>query len=559
MAFTITTQSISQKAPFPTPSLEDVKEFFPYGSMRTYQDIALPLLIGAFDSGYRFIILEAPTGFGKSALAIGLSHYFSSLAKKTYILVSSKYLQNQYLEDFSTVSVKGRNNFLCLQRKNQTCDIAKGVGALRCTHIPFPSADLTKQVVGKSDKRGKLFLDKGIRVCPYWKQKCEALDHAYPIFNYEYFFHETQYVGDFGKRDFMICDEAHSIESKLMRFIGFEINAHDLEMVGAKAPSGDEKVEWFTVLGDWEDAFQRKISNLETKMDTLTAIDLEKLDDLRSKAMKCTFLRGELDTDPELWIPSIEKSFYKGRLSKKIMFKPIDIKKWGGHLLSLGERFLFQSATINPDIFCESLDIQGNVLHIKIPSIFPVENRFFTFRGVGRMSRGSIDHTLPLLIKEVEKIIQENPKEKGVIHTHSYLIQKQLVHSLTDLRILTHTNLSRDEIFLRFKTSSDPLVLVTPSAYEGVDFKDDECRWQILCKVPYPSLGDAQVKRRMEKDQQWYNWLTALRIIQTYGRGMRAVNDYCRTYILDSDFKGFYFRNKKLFPDWFSEAVRFSP
>ena len=100
-------------------------------------------------------------------------------------------------------------------------------------------------------------------------------------------------------------------------------------------------------------------------------------------------------------------------------------------------------------------------------------------------------------------------------------------------------------------------MLVTPSAFEGVDFKGDECRWQILCKVPYPSLGDPQIRKRMEKDHEWYNWLTALRIVQTYGRGVRTVDDFCKTYILDEDFRRFYLGNTRLFPDWFQVAVKF--
>ena len=134
---------------------------------------------------------------------------------------------------------------------------------------------------------------------------------------------------------------------------------------------------------------------------------------------------------------------------------------------------------------------------------------------------------------------------------------RELAQSIRNPRIVfNQDSSSRDEVFNRFKESREPLVLITPSAYEGVDFKGDACRWQVLCKVPYPDLGDPQVRKRMEQDREWYIWLTALRIVQTYGRGMRTPDDFCKTYILDSDFRGFYLQNRKLFPEWFQEAVR---
>ena len=64
----------------------------------------------AFASDYKYILLEAPTGFGKSPIAIAVALTLGS----SYICTSTKDLQTQYARDFPFLKVaKGKNNFAC--------------------------------------------------------------------------------------------------------------------------------------------------------------------------------------------------------------------------------------------------------------------------------------------------------------------------------------------------------------------------------------------------------------------------------------------------------------
>jgi superfamily II DNA or RNA helicase len=63
-------------------------------------------MCNAFNSGYKYIVLEAPTGFGKSPVAIAVARTLGS----SYICTSTKDLQTQYSNDFSIV-IHG-NNFI---------------------------------------------------------------------------------------------------------------------------------------------------------------------------------------------------------------------------------------------------------------------------------------------------------------------------------------------------------------------------------------------------------------------------------------------------------------
>ena len=78
---------------------------FPFKSPRTDQLETISEIIDAISRGYKYIVLEAGTGTGKSAIAATLSSIYDS----SYILTVTKQLQDQYLEDFTNLClVKGR-------------------------------------------------------------------------------------------------------------------------------------------------------------------------------------------------------------------------------------------------------------------------------------------------------------------------------------------------------------------------------------------------------------------------------------------------------------------
>ena len=114
-------------------------------------------------------------------------------------------------------------------------------------------------------------------------------------------------------------------------------------------------------------------------------------------------------------------------------------------------------------------------------------------------------------------------------------------------RLLTHESANRDTVLKQHMTSSEPTVLVSPSMMEGVDLSDELSRFQIICKLPFPYLGDAVVKKRLEKNKEWYAYSTAKSLIQSLGRSIRNETDHAESYILDADWSMFYSKNRKMF------------
>ena len=111
------------------------------------------------------------------------------------------------------------------------------------------------------------------------------------------------------------------------------------------------------------------------------------------------------------------------------------------------------------------------------------------------------------------------------------------------------------EYILRRK-SKKPTILLSPSMTEGGDLKDSSSRFQIICKIPYPYLGDKLVSKRMTKSKWWYPLQTAKSIVQSVGRAVRSEDDHAVTYILDDGWNYFCSKNKNIFPTDFNRYLK---
>jgi ATP-dependent DNA helicase DinG len=92
------------------PTIDDYIKSFPFPTLREKQSSVLKEIASAFAPDYTCILLEAPTGFGKSAVAIAVARTLGT----SYICTSTKDLQSQYARATPFVRVaKGKSNFIC--------------------------------------------------------------------------------------------------------------------------------------------------------------------------------------------------------------------------------------------------------------------------------------------------------------------------------------------------------------------------------------------------------------------------------------------------------------
>ena len=532
-------------------------KFFPYDQPRDAQDKAIQFALDSFDNGKRFVVIEAGTGVGKSAIGLTISRHVNSqnnelpefVTRGTWYLTTQKVLQEQYIKDFGKIgmkSIKSASNYDCTFKKGNSCS--------------------ETQKLLKIEEKGTKLWNACAFNCHYKKAKENFIDASDSVTNFPYFLTEASYSGKITPRELLVVDEAHNTESELSKFVEIAVSERFVKTL-IKSGFGNIRTQHQAHI--WmKDVYYPKLMSHMKHIKNMT----EKFGGMRESIKKdFVKLSRQLDLvsshyqkiktflniyDKENWVFELLPAG-DGK-SRRIQFKPIDVSPYADPVLfKFGQKVLMMSATIlNKDAFCESLGIdKSECAFISLPTPFPAKNRPVISVSMGRMVQAEIDATLPKLVQGIKQILSEHKGEKGIIHAHSYKIANYIKRNIRDKRILIHDSTNREEVLKKHMRGTEPTVLLSPSMTEGVDLVDDASRFQIICKIPYPYLGDKLVKKRMNKWKWWYSLQTTKTIVQSVGRSIRSEEDFAVTYILDSDFSKFYYRNTYLFPESFRESM----
>ena len=132
------------------------------------------------------------------------------------------------------------------------------------------------------------------------------------------------------------------------------------------------------------------------------------------------------------------------------------------------------------------------------------------------------------------------------------------MNNINDSRLLSYSSSKEKTSAIEYFKESDDLIMVSYSMTEGVDLPYDGIRFQVFYKIPYLSLADNQIKARLRVDPNWYNVKTMQTLLQAWGRGMRADDDYCKNYIIDSSINRILHDSsfEHLVPTEFREAIQ---
>ncbi len=530
---------------------------FPFDSVRDQQREAIDFAIDTFlSSDKRFCIIEAGTGVGKSAIGLTVARYLSENKSNaaglfepgSYFLTTQKILQEQYVRDFpAVVSLKSSSNYSCSYHKSNSCSESQ-------------------KLLKTADKSSRFFKTCSFN-CKYKNQKNKFLNSSESVTNFSYFLTEANYSGKIVPRQVLVIDEGHNIETELSKFIEITVSEYFAKSIlKLSFPKKLTQFQTFAWIKDvYLPAASKRLKFFESSIESLGGEKLrESLKQFQSITKQYDLLRSHITKIKKFvkiyksdnWV--FETSTTDGKGYSKASFKPIDISLYSeDNLFRLGDKIIVMSATIlNSKTFMKTLGIDENsASFISIPSPFPIENRPIIFSPVGSMSAKSIDFTLPKLAESIKAILDHHKNEKGIIHCKTYKIANYLKRSLKNSRILTHDGSNRDEILRKHTLSKKKTVLLSPSMTEGVDLKDDASRFQVICKVPYPYLGDKLVRKRMNKFPGWYELQTAKSIVQSTGRSVRSKDDHAVTYILDSDFDRFIRKNSAVFSKDFKSCL----
>jgi ATP-dependent DNA helicase DinG len=562
--------------------------YFPFPSIREKQKKVLDMIESALKSGYRQIFLEAPTGFGKTPVAMTLARYLGS----SHICTATKDLQTQYRSDFPfVVEVKGRSNFPCIVKEDMGLDESCNYGpcikddAYDCSYktrlidytvegqgtlheIVKLDSFAERKYLEKMRSKPKL-VDLDWRPCHYYHQKWIGNHATHTVYNYRYFLSDIFYAGATQKRKLLVLDEAHQLENEVGDFRSFTVRKNMLPFLKMQMPNSniDDIETWLDLcvklkerLFEFTERAQGIIERSNQKV-SLEPYTEKNLIDALELDKNLAGVIDDMKANKDNWIVSGVQRDTTNQL-QKVTLTPLDVSSYFNTILDKGSVSLLMSATIlSKDHLCKTTGLDPEkVKFIRIEdSDFPVKNRPIHLMNVAWLSAKTMNLSMPKIAQAVDNIMSIHRNEKGIIHTTSYsqlqFIRDNISKENASRLIETASSLDRSEVLKKHYESKNQTVLISPSLHLGVDLKDDLSRFQVIVKVPYPDLTDKKIAAKKDRDPKWYTWNTVLRLVQAYGRSIRSSDDYATTYVLDSSVSYLLKNAHDLMPQWFTEAI----
>ena len=520
------------------------------------------------DASIEDVIVEAPTGAGKTSIAVTVARVvtrgFAGLRAElrgeeteftlplladdqAHMVTSMKMLQDAYLGDDAQIA------------------LVKGKGSYECRHMPRLYADTPLTCDDAEIVYGHTCDEQE---CPYLQARHRARWSAIALHNFDSFLWQAVRGNVFLPRRLLTLDEAHNAEEKIRQFTSFVLGPDAFARVGLPWAPPPADIDRAQDIGDW--------CRVQLERLAMLALDVDaQLKDLRREAgdrvdpQMATLVRlqrraSALFERLNRCLATLEKTEWSvdTKLNGDLVFEAVD----AGYFVpktfyKYGRQRLHLSAT-----FLNGAGAYTRAVRLRMPrtrwlttaNTFPKERRPIIFRSAGPLGLEDWKVNLPTAIGEFKRILAAHPRERGVVHCTSYDMARDIAEAMAgDRRLLIYERNERADTLANFmgnKPLANNVVLLAVGLREGFDFKYDLCRFQVIMRVPYPVLTRC-VRAIGNNDRVYYPWRTALALVQAYGRGMRAADDRCVTYVLDARFANFVDKQGHQLPAWFKEAI----
>lgn len=527
-----------------------MRDQYPFEEYRAGTEQALDEIVTAKEEGKRFILVDGPTGSGKSGIAVAFAR-----SEKSVIVTPTKMLQHQYAntEKFKQeYTIFGKANYQCGLpdmkdlRVDEAICCSPAVTRDNLGFIPWTKEDgfdASKYFKGDpiNARLQKTCVAKG--VCSYYSKIDKISKVPGAVLNYDllsFLKRMPNQEGGIEMGTSIVMDEAHALLDKMRSVYGFQLSIdRAVRLFGpdGSRQAGESAVAWLIRLMEY--ASKNKDQETDPK-----------------EASSLNVFHANLQRLLKLGVAD-KKKFHIQDTGDKIEIKPLDLRLFKDLVFYPFKTVLMLSATF-PHNFCEILGLEEDeVSRVTIPSTFVVENRPAVFLGnAPSINWRTTFNDHHFCIKAIRTILDRHPEDKGIIHSANYKLFGQLrtIFKGNKRFVWVDRDLDKDEVIEYHAKSKIPTILVSPSMMEGVDLKDDLARFQVLLKVPYASLDD-YTKKMMEIFDGFYENETITKITQAYGRAVRSSDDFATFYILDGAFNRLLKRNRKLFSPYFLEAL----
>ena len=509
----------------------------PYKEWRKGQPEAIEWLLA--DNMQVVLVLEAPTGSGKSGIVLGAA-VADEEDNRWLILCATRVEQEQYernaTEDTDFTSIQGRRNYHCTLAHEELSGDDPACIDPNCERV---HADEAACAVGTIRTKNCVKWREGD--CPYFSRVADAKRSKIVVTNYAYALNMLNYankgLGEFSR---IVCDEGHVLSEQMERFMAVRLNFDNFEfwinsVKLTERKLGEDVTEWSKWAAEnyfkIRDELKLRRDNLQLRPDN----EKNHLRDMgRIKGLEETIGRLADDVD-ENWVAELV-----GRQKNTMEFMPV----WLGEaceemLLQHADQIVIMSGTIpNKEHFGKALGISPRRMSFKrLPYPFPIDNRPIHVRPIAKLTSGYRETGLPILVEGINEVLDEHSDVKGLLHTNSYDIMEYILSEISEdhaWRLIWHDGPNdRSRALHDFREADWPAVLISPSMDKAVDFPGKQCEFIIVGKIPFPYMGTKLMKARCENDYKFYRGMAFLTLRQMIGRGARSETDICPIYILD--------------------------
>lgn len=516
-------------------------------------------ILSLLDSEHRFDGVNASTGSGKTAISVGVAQLLPE-SDRVLILTSTKALQEQVEREFYEMGlrdVRGKSNYKCV------------AGSRGGDHAD-PSADTWVGVDHGPCFTAGVQCQLALGGCTYFDATKAARQARIVSTSYAKWISTPDPDKEFGKFDWLVCDEAGDAEQWLTESLRVDLRRSEVEsLLHVAWPSRDPGMG-STRIADWREwaAHNRSVSDAALRSAESMMKDaasrgrtsgeivgrVATLRRINSAMTTLRTMRGD-------WV--LDDLRVYGR-TIGVVFDPVWPAPYAESLLWRGiPRVVLMGATL--------VEYGMNMLGVpktersftSYSSMFAVARRpivFVKFDPPMRMSwEREKDESVKRRVVEIgDQLFDARMDRKGLTHTVSYARRDWIIsRSRHRNLIVTHdkSSESTQAAVVRFKAMPPPARLDSPSIGVGWDFPDSDAEWCWVPKLPFEP-DSALTRARMEIDPKYKDFRVANTLTQYFGRGMRSAGDSFQSIVTDSAFGYHPWRNKELYPQHVLDAIR---
>jgi len=450
----------------------------------------------------KFIILQAPTGSGKSFFPAQLAYE----GHRTLACVKTKSLQKQYVNSYNFVELFGKGNYECLQFGQQTDffddDTSGELSADLCTVPQGLQAECKAN-------------------CPYPLARSEFLSSNAGTLNYSKFLLDRPVVDAFNP-EYLFLDEAHELSDGLViDFFGINLSWSNRRLKQYTEPVLIDLPQPLAIPKAREylrELYQSLVSG-EPKH-PLRGGDKREYRYWKRLKEKIDITLAAMDIEESAW--------YAFSDDKKLTIKPLTPRFHFLRLFDRAPKIVLMSATI------KMKDVQALGIYdyefIRVPNTVPPMLRpVYNLKSPAITGKsGYIER------KEHAKVIinqlNKYPDWNGIIHVTSERMALELGEWIAETKRsvwIPQKGTGTDKAYQNwqeFNSQNESAIAITWQFFAGVDMGDVAIN--ITARTPYPDFGDRFETARFKYNPGQARVRVASTIEQQQGRNRRGFTEH---------------------------------